>query len=76
VKLLVENPDVRSQTVLTLQGNDKQILEIKKSAAAQNLLLGNGYGGWAKNTFRIANFPAIEDAEYATLQNFFSMHYH
>ncbi|WP_192823616.1 aminotransferase class V-fold PLP-dependent enzyme [Rufibacter sp. LB8] len=76
VKLLVENPEVRSQTVLTLQGKDKQILEIKKHAAAQNLLLGNGYGALAKSTFRIANFPAIIDEEYVALQDFFSKNYH
>ncbi|MBA9075538.1 MULTISPECIES: aminotransferase class V-fold PLP-dependent enzyme [Rufibacter] len=75
VQLLVENPEVRSQTVLAVQGTGKQILEIKKNAAAQGITLGNGYGDWAKNTFRIANFPAIVDGEYDVLKDFFRKNY-
>ena len=75
ISLLVENPEVRSTTVLALKGDLKQIDEIKKNAARNGITLGNGYGQWAKNTFRIANFPAIVDREYETLKEFFLTYY-
>lgn len=74
-RLLVENPEVRSQTVLALQGAPKLIMEVKRHAAAQGITLGNGYGDWAKDTFRIANFPAITQGEFDTLRTFFSTYY-
>ncbi|WP_207435640.1 aminotransferase class V-fold PLP-dependent enzyme [Sabulibacter ruber] len=76
MQLLVENPEVRAHTVIAVRGTDKWIQEIKRNAAAQNITLGNGYGQWAKSTFRVANFPAIVDAEYDVLRNFISTHYH
>lgn len=76
VKLLIQNPEVRSHTVLALEGPVKLIQEIKRNAAAHGIALGNGYGDWAKTTFRIANFPAIDDAEYDVLRDFFSKNYH
>ncbi|HSI89946.1 MAG TPA: aminotransferase class V-fold PLP-dependent enzyme [Adhaeribacter sp.] len=72
---LITNPDVRSHTVIALQGPDKLVEEIKKNALANNILLGNGYGKWARNTFRIANFPAISDAETDLLKDFFTRNY-
>jgi phosphoserine aminotransferase len=30
--------------------------------------LGNGYGKWKNSTFRIANFPAIEEFEITKLK--------
>ena len=73
--LLVTNPEVRSPTVIALQGKEKVIDEIKKHALRQDILLGNGYGLWAKNTFRIANFPAHTDEEFELLKHFFQSHY-
>ena len=32
-----------------------------------NIVAGKGYGEWKKNTWRIANFPAIEDREFIQL---------
>jgi phosphoserine aminotransferase len=75
LQLLVENPEVRATTVIAVKGADKWIQDIKRLAAAQGITLGNGYGPWAKSTFRIANFPAIEDAEYDVLRHFISGHY-
>ncbi|PSR53348.1 phosphoserine aminotransferase [Adhaeribacter arboris] len=75
IALLVENPDVRSHTVLALKSDPKMIEDIKKNAARHNITVGNGYGTWAKNTFRIANFPAIADEEYETLKEFFLKYY-
>jgi phosphoserine aminotransferase len=73
--LLVTNPEVRSNTVITLQGPEKLIDEIKKNALRHEILLGNGYGSWAKTTFRIANFPAILDEEYKILKHFLLSNY-
>ncbi|QNF34922.1 alanine--glyoxylate aminotransferase family protein [Adhaeribacter swui] len=75
LSLLIENPEVRSYTVLAVKGEPKLVEEVKKKAALQGITLGNGYGAWAKNTFRIANFPAIPDAEYEVLKNFFLKNY-
>ncbi|AKQ46257.1 phosphoserine aminotransferase [Rufibacter radiotolerans] len=76
MQLLVENPEVRSHTVLAVKGPDKWVQEVKRQANGQGITLGNGYGQWAKGTFRIANFPAIVDSEYDTLRDFISTHYH
>ncbi|MBC7448916.1 MAG: aminotransferase class V-fold PLP-dependent enzyme, partial [Hymenobacteraceae bacterium] len=67
---LVLNPEVRSQTVLALQCATPGLEELKKAALAQDFQLGNGYGAWAKTTFRIANFPQHQDAELVRLQRF------
>jgi phosphoserine aminotransferase len=72
---LITNPDVRSNTVIALEGPDKLVEEIKKNALANNIQLGNGYGKWARNTFRIANFPAIPDADFDQLKDFFVRNY-
>ncbi|RIJ33497.1 aminotransferase class V-fold PLP-dependent enzyme [Pontibacter oryzae] len=74
-QMLIENPDVRSKTVITLQANEKLVEDAKKRALHHNMRLGNGYGNWARNTFRIANFPAIQDEEYEELKRFF-LHYY
>jgi phosphoserine aminotransferase len=67
---LIANKDVRSQTVLAIQCVAPQLDELKKAALAQDIQLGNGYGAWAKNTFRIANFPQHQDADFVRLQRF------
>ncbi|MFC5272023.1 aminotransferase class V-fold PLP-dependent enzyme [Adhaeribacter terreus] len=72
---LITNPEVRSNTVITLHGHHKLVEDIKKNAAANNIQLGNGYGKWARDTFRIANFPANTDTEFEILKDFFSRNY-
>ncbi|MCC9136228.1 aminotransferase class V-fold PLP-dependent enzyme [Pontibacter silvestris] len=74
-KLLVENHEVRSKTVVAIQAQERIIDEMKKRAMHHNIRLGNGYGPWARNTVRIANFPAILDEEYEELKRFF-LHYY
>ena len=74
--LLVTNPELRSPTVIALQGKEKVVDEVKKQALRHDILLGNGYGAWAKNTFRIANFPAHTDEELDLLKRFFQTYYH
>jgi phosphoserine aminotransferase len=70
ISLLVQNPQLRSRTVLTLQGKPNELEQLKKAAKEAGLYLGNGYGKWKNNTFRIANFPALTNAEIMQLQNF------
>jgi len=70
-QLLVTNQEVRSATVIAVEGKEKVIDELKKNALRSDIMLGNGYGAWAKNTFRIANFPAHTDEEFEALKHFF-----
>lgn len=69
--LLVTETKVQSQTVIAVQHTEEFISAIKAKAKANGFLLGNGYGKWSKNTFRIANFPAIDDQDYQLLKDFF-----
>ena len=64
----------RSDTHVSAIG-DHLVDELKKRALSHDMRLGNGYGPWARNTFRIANFPAILDEEYEELKRFF-LHYY
>ncbi len=66
---LIKNHGVRSDTVLAIEGSVEKIEQIKTLATENNLVLGNGYGEWRHNTFRIANFPAIEMSEIEKLKN-------
>jgi len=67
VEFLIKDKNLRSDTVLALEGESVHIEAIKRLAKEQGLLLGNGYGAWAKTTFRIANFPALQDRDFNPL---------
>lgn len=67
--LLIENEAVRSDTVIAIAGVSDAIKQLKQKAKEAGITLGNGYGNWKENTFRIANFPAIEDWEFEALKN-------
>lgn len=69
---LVKNKAVHSLTVLPLEADKKAIEKIKKTARAKGFLLGDGYGDLKSTTFRIANFPALKDAEVKRLMKFLS----
>lgn len=69
-RLLVDNPAERSSTVIAVEGSEADIKAIKLAAQQAGITLGNGYGDWKTTTFRIANFPAITDAEIETLTQF------
>jgi phosphoserine aminotransferase len=69
VKCLVENSQVRSDTVITIEGTEVEIKQIKALTKAQGITVGNGYGSWKNTTFRIANFPAITDFEIEALMS-------
>jgi len=66
--LLITNNEVRSETVIAIKGTVDEILVLKQKAKENNIILGNGYGTWKDTTFRIANFPAIEDWEFDKLK--------
>ena len=68
VRPLIQNPAVRSDTVIAIAGNESQIKDIKVITKANGITVGNGYGSWKSTTFRIANFPAIELAEIEALK--------
>ena len=70
-RLLVTDPLLRSDTVIAIEGAEGDISAIKKAAKQAGFLLGNGYSDLKTTTFRIANFPAISDAEIEKLKEFF-----
>ncbi|MGR3809116.1 aminotransferase class V-fold PLP-dependent enzyme [Jiulongibacter sp. NS-SX5] len=67
---LIENKECRSQNVLAITGEKAYIEKIKTEAQKSQILLGNGYGEWKENTFRVANFPAISDQDFKQLEHF------
>lgn len=70
IKHLVNQDKVQSYTVLPIKGDEGIINKIKKAAKSNGLLLGEGYGAFKPQTFRIANFPAIKDKEIKLLMTF------
>ncbi|WP_234735428.1 aminotransferase class V-fold PLP-dependent enzyme [Tellurirhabdus bombi] len=69
-ELLIKDKKQQSDTVIAVQGSEAAVKSIKQAAQQQGIILGNGYGDWKTNTFRIANFPAIEDGEIRKLKEF------
>lgn len=61
-ELLVDNETVRSETVIAVKY--PEVSKLISSLENKGVILGKGYGAWKIDTFRIANFPAIEDSEY------------
>lgn len=70
LRLLIQNPEARSSTVLAVSGKEEFISEIKKSAEKEGMQLGSGYGPLKPTSFRIANFPALTDQEMGKLMDF------
>jgi len=69
---LIDNPEARSTTVIGLQGPPAVIDEVKRRARDEfGLQLGSGYGDWKTTSLRIANFPAVPDAAFEALVQFF-----
>lgn len=68
--LLVDNAATRSTTVLSVSGTEDAIAAVKKAAEKEGMQLGGGYGPLKASSFRIANFPAITDAEFMRLVDF------
>lgn len=68
---LIKNKSVHSFTVLPIAGEPESVHKIKKNAKKNGFLLGEGYGDLKATTFRIANFPALQDKEINQLRRFF-----
>ena len=69
-RMLVDNDQTRSSTVMAVAGNEDLISAVKKAAEKEGMQLGSGYGPLKPTSFRIANFPAITDAEFDRLIEF------
>ncbi|MCU0451156.1 MAG: aminotransferase class V-fold PLP-dependent enzyme [Bernardetiaceae bacterium] len=67
---LVQTPALRSPTVVAGQGPPGWVAQLKAEAKAAGWVLGNGYGPWKANTFRLANFPAVSQSAIAQLRDF------
>lgn len=70
IALLVKNKKNRSATVIAIQAELDILNNIKQKAREQNILLGRGYGKWLNQSFRLANFPAINSHEIDYLKTF------
>ncbi|PZX54717.1 phosphoserine aminotransferase [Algoriphagus ratkowskyi] len=70
LRMLVDNAATRSTTVLAVSGSEELIASIKKDAEKEGMQLGSGYGPHKPTSFRIANFPAITNAEMDKLISF------
>lgn len=70
LRLYIQNSNVRSRTVIAITGKTELLSEVKKKAKKKGFLLGEGYGKFKSETFRIANFPAIRKNEIAALKKF------
>ena len=72
-ELLVDNESVRSNTVLAVKYATGQLAELKARLKLHEITIGNGYGEWKENTFRIANFPAISAQHIEKLKTVLAM---
>jgi phosphoserine aminotransferase len=70
LKPLIPFKDLRSKTVWALKFDPDHLLEIKKQAASEDILFGNGYGAWKENSLRMANFPAVTNQEIDRTKTF------
>lgn len=66
---LINTSKVQSETVIGVKCKEEILSLIKEKAIQKGLLLGNGYGPWKKNTFRIANFPSHTQKDFEQLIN-------
>jgi phosphoserine aminotransferase len=69
-RMLVDNDQTRSSTVMAVAGSEELISAVKKAAEKEGMQLGSGYGPLKPTSFRIANFPAITDSEFDRLIEF------
>ena len=70
LRMLVDNAETRSTTVMGIAGAEGLITQVKKDAEKAGMQMGGGYGPLKPTSFRIANFPAITDEEFDALLEF------
>jgi len=59
-ELLIKSQEVRSKTIIPVKCSSDVLIDIKEKCQSKGINLGNGYGPFKDNTFRIANFPSIK----------------
>lgn len=74
VKYLVKSQELKSKTLLALSSDPITVGIIKRQALLVNIILGNGYGIWKTQSFRIANFPAHNNNDFRKLKDFMGAH--
>lgn len=67
---LVSREASRSMVTIGVQAEAEVIERVKAEARAQGLLVASGYGEWKPTSLRIANFPALGEADVARLMAF------
>ncbi|MBD0400405.1 aminotransferase class V-fold PLP-dependent enzyme [Flammeovirga sp. EKP202] len=67
---LISSSQLQSETVIGVKCDPNDLQKIKEKALENGILLGNGYGPWKNNSFRIANFPAHSDNDFEHLISF------
>lgn len=70
LRMLVDNAETRSTTVMGIAGTEELITQVKKDTEKAGMQMGGGYGPLKPTSFRIANFPAITDDEFDALLEF------
>jgi phosphoserine aminotransferase len=70
LKTLVRRKSLISPTVFCFFCEKIEREKLFRAAKTNNILLGNGYGRWAENTFRIANFPQHTNEDFEKLTTF------
>jgi phosphoserine aminotransferase len=63
LELLVSHQEMRSDTVIAIKTTPENLTEMKYITKKEGIEIGNGYDIWKENTFRIANFPALDVEE-------------
>lgn len=67
-EVVSSNEFTRSATVIAVKCSPAKLVDLKIRLTAKGMSIGNGYGKWKENSFRIANFPAIEESEIDLLK--------
>jgi phosphoserine aminotransferase len=70
LQAFVRVEDNFSPTVFCFLCEKNEREKLFSEAKANNILLGNGYGRWAENTFRLANFPQHTQDDFEKLTTF------
>ncbi|MDN4164288.1 aminotransferase class V-fold PLP-dependent enzyme [Cytophagales bacterium LB-30] len=74
LKVLTPQESMASDTVICVQAEPSLVKEIIEKGKKEDILIGGGYGDLKPETFRIANFPAISEAEIIRLKRFLKKH--
>ena len=64
---LITRQENRSPTVIAAKVPAEKLAVYQQAAIKAGFELGRGYGAWRETTFRIANFPAVDDAHLESL---------